>query len=38
MPACAISNLSYGLACVREDNPRAKARGLSSRTDAQTIQ
>ena len=36
MHAGAISKLLYGFASVREDNPRAKSRRLSSRTDAKT--
>ena len=34
MHAGAISKLLYGFASVREDNPRAKSRALSSHTDA----
>ena len=37
MNAGAISKLLYGVASVRGDNPHAKARGLSTRTDAHTI-
>ena len=36
--AGAIRKLLYGCAYVWEDNPLAKARGLSSHTYAQTIQ
>ena len=36
--AVAKRQLLYGCAYVREDNPLAKARGLSSRTYAQAIQ
>ena len=35
--AGAISKLLYGFGSVREDSPLAKARGLSSLTEAQTI-
>ena len=38
MHAGEISILLYGCAFLRKDNPRAIARGLSSRTYAQTIQ
>ena len=38
MHAGAIRQLLYGCAYIREDNPLAKARGLSSRIYAQTIQ
>ena len=38
MHAGAISKLLYGFASVREDNPRAKSRALSSHTDAKNIQ
>ena len=38
MHAGAISQLLYGLCAYTGDNPRAKARGLSSRTYAQTVQ
>ena len=38
MHAGAIRKLLYGLCVCMGDNPRAKARGLSFRTDAQTIQ
>ena len=37
MHAGAMRRLLYGCAYVREDNPLAKARGLSFRTYAQTI-
>ena len=37
MQVRAIMKLTYSFASVR-DNPLTKARGLSSRTDAQTIQ
>ena len=38
MHAGAIKKLVYGLCVCIGDNPLAKARGLSLRTDAQTIQ
>ena len=38
MHAEAIRTLLHGCAYVREENPLTKARGLSSRTYAQTIQ
>ena len=38
MHAAALRKLLYGLYVCTGDNPLAKARGLSSRTYAQTIQ
>ena len=38
MDAGAIRKLVYGIYVTMEDNPFAKARGLSYHTDAQTIQ
>ena len=38
MHAGAIRQLLCGCAYVQEDNPLAKARGLSSRTYSQTIE
>ena len=38
MHAGAISKLLYGFASVWAINPLTKARGITSRTDAQTIQ
>ena len=38
MHAGARRKLLYGLCICTSDNPLAKARGLSSRTDAQTMQ
>ena len=38
MHVSTISKLLYGCASVQGSNPLAKARGLSSCTDAQTIQ
>ena len=35
---CTIIKLLFGLCVCMGDNPLAKARGLSSHTDAQTIQ
>ena len=38
MHAGSIRKLLHGCACVRDDNPLTKARGLYSRTYPQTIQ
>ena len=34
---CGIREIEHGLCVCTVDNPRAKARGLSLRTDAQTL-
>ena len=34
---CGTSEIEHGLCACTVDNPRAKARGLSLRTDAQTM-